>query len=90
MISTKHTRHHFFDVMKGCIDKLDRYSSCKFCELIPVNETVGTPVISTRVSVACLQLQIHNYIQSKLSAERYKYHVKIVMKYCYTDEGSCR
>jgi hypothetical protein len=46
-----------FDEKEGCNGKPNRYNSRKICELLPVNETVETPVTSACLSVASLDFK---------------------------------
>jgi hypothetical protein len=58
-----------------------------------VNETVETPVISTCMSVECLELKTYRMSNKLLhteSAERYLRHIQVKMEYYYIGKGYSR
>jgi hypothetical protein len=58
---------------------------------MPVNETVETHVISTCLSVDCLELKtdrISNKLLYTESDAKYKHHMKVKLEFCYIDKES--
>jgi hypothetical protein len=58
------------DPKEGCMDKQARCNDRKICGKLHINETVETPVISTCLSVDCLELKTDR-MSNKLSCEIY-------------------
>jgi hypothetical protein len=76
---------------EGCLGKLDRCYDYKICGKLPVNKTVETLMISTFLSVDCLQLKTDCMLNKLLhteSASRYIHYMQVKMEYCYVGKGS--